>query len=96
MSVPIRKLDYFAAIAVSNKLLEGITFASVSYSNIASPYLSQINFRTAQSITPVFWKAAVPTALEFKSLLQLSNGCVLCFTKPKRGSQGVHITRPLL
>lgn len=77
MSVPIRKLDYFAAIAVNNRaLLEGITFASVSYSNIASPYLSQIYFRTAQGITPVFRKAAVPTAFQFRSLLQLSNGCV--------------------
>jgi len=53
------------------ELLEGITFASESYSNIASPYLSEINFRK------VFREAAVPTAIEFRSLLQLSKGCLL-------------------
>lgn len=68
-------------------LLEGITFASESYSNIASPYLSEINFRK------VFREAAVPTAIEFRSLLQLSKGCLLWFRKPKRGHQGVRTAR---
>lgn len=85
MSLPIRKLDYSAAVAVSSReLLERITFASVPYSNTDSPYLSQINFRTARSITPVLRKTAVSTALEFRSFLQLSNGCVFRVRKLKK------------
>lgn len=88
MSVPIRKVDYFAAIAVSNReLLESISFFLLSYSNIASTYLSQIAFRSAQSITPVFRKAAVLTALEFRSLLQLSSKCAFWFGKPEKDAK---------
>lgn len=89
VSVPVKKLDYFAAVAVyiNRELLESITFVWLSYSTIPSTYLSQITFRSAQSITSVFRKAAVLTALEFRSLLHLSSGCAFWFRKPEKDAK---------